>query len=92
MKARIFRFLNLLWVIKYNLTIKRFKPGNIVYLDGLPTVKYLVLKTDYHITQDSSVFVQNLNDGRRNWYVVSWFRIWDLAELSKFERLLYSVE
>lgn len=84
----------MLWTIKYNMSKlhKRFKPGDIVYLEGLPSVQYLILETDYHITKLSRVHVYKLSrENTKTWYPDVWFSMMRPGKLSKIETLIYNV-
>ncbi len=95
MRDKLFTIYMFFHTVSYNLNrlSKRFKPGDIIYLEGNPSVKYLIICVDYHITKHSTVKVSEfprLNKGI--WYSDLWFRISEPGKLTKLERIIYSVD
>jgi hypothetical protein len=92
MGHRLFKIYMIMSTIRYNLKKlhKRFKPGDIVQLEGLPYRQYLIVAVDYHITKQSNVCVCEFPTlSKKIWYPDLWFYIAIPGRLTKLEKLIY---
>lgn len=79
--------------MKENLAIKKkFRPGDIVQLEGSYTSgSYMILITQYKLFEYSKVYVLNMQDNNKHWYSPCWFQIYEPGNLTELEKLIYNV-
>jgi hypothetical protein len=94
MRHRLEKLHNLFLTIHYNLKYynNRFKPGDIVYLEGLPGKEYLVLETNYNITETSFIHCVNMRHRNKAWYAAVWFIMCQPGKLTPLEAAIYNVK